>query len=169
MLFDEFKVKDEAPQVCKNKCSLCGSVAGVGMSRGGTCGHRDVFEPQDHCGKIICLCSTFISAFITTTTTALVWTDSRVIQGLSPQPSHHLKTGVLTQQCPAATVLPLFPLFQHSKCARFSHIFSSSIHEWLVVGALKLNAHCWVLLFVLLERIRGTEMNDPAKQRNDDL
>lgn len=122
MLFDEFKVKDEALQVCKNKYPLRGSVAGVGVSSGGTCGYHDVFEPQGHCEKIICLCSTFISAF-TTTTTALVWTDSRVIQGLSPQTSHHLKTAVLTQQCPAVIVSPLFSLFQHSKCAGFSHIF----------------------------------------------
>lgn len=91
---------------------MSASVAGVGVSRGGTCGHHDVFEPQGHCGKIICLCSTFISAFITTTTTtALVWTDSRVIQGLSPQTYHHLKTAVLTQQCPAVIASPLFFLY----------------------------------------------------------
>lgn len=133
MLFDEFK--DEERQVCGSKCLLCGSVARVGVSRGGTCGHHDVFEPQGHCGKIICLCSTFISAFITTTTTALVWTDSRVIQGLSPQTSHHLKTGVFTQQCRAVIVLPFF-LFLYFSTRNVPDLYiffpAQYMNDWLL-------------------------------------
>lgn len=52
-------------------------------------GHHEAPGPRGQSGEIICLCSTFISAFITAG--ALVWTDSTTIQGLSPPTSDHWK------------------------------------------------------------------------------